>query len=118
MQTVDSMPRDSEFPTLNGILCCNIERRSLIFLKILYFLTESVIGIPATPSPPTPTSTRLVLLGIVNYVGLGATESPSAVSAYRYIQYQLSPLDSIDRLHLYNNFGRIHTLAAPGRSEV
>lgn len=31
MQTVDSIPRDSEFPTLNGILCCNIERRSLIF---------------------------------------------------------------------------------------
>lgn len=33
MQTVDSIPRDSEFPTLNGILCCNIERRSLIFFK-------------------------------------------------------------------------------------
>ena len=94
MQTVDSIPSDSEFPTLNGILCCNIERHAFInfFFLILYFLPESVIGIPATPSPPTPTSTCLVLLGIVNYVGLGATESPTAVSAYRYIQWNINYL--------------------------
>lgn len=122
MQTVDSIPRDSEFPTLNGILCCNIERRSFIFFFLNTVLQFAGVCYWHTCNAFATNSHEYTSGTVGNCklrrIGSDWESECSLCIKVCPMKYQLSPLDSIDRLHLYNDFGRIHTLAAPGRSEA